>query len=271
MAADFVDLDEDGNTAEKTPFDLERRPRRFDDPNTPDTGAVDPNEQPPVSAIVDMGAFEAPNCTTATAQVCDDRVWCTVESCVSSACGNDCVPRPYGDVDIRDGAEIVNMDDLLTILSAFSSTYTNCAGGVRSGCDLSGNAPCFCTPNGIINADDILAVFAAFSGNYHGCDHCCGWPGDQPLMGGESESTEALGHIGAAQVIVDFLLQSAAQDSGASDINQLLAEYFVLFVLEEYSEDEKAAVLDMAQKAADGADDPLTTDLFAVMVEALAD
>ncbi len=48
---DIADLDNDGDTDEITPLDLDGEGRFFDDPNTPDTGCGS-------SPIVDMGAYE---------------------------------------------------------------------------------------------------------------------------------------------------------------------------------------------------------------------
>ena len=48
---DTSDLDEDGDTKEPIPFDLDGNPRFVDDPDTKDTGNGDP-------PIVDMGAYE---------------------------------------------------------------------------------------------------------------------------------------------------------------------------------------------------------------------
>jgi hypothetical protein len=48
---DLADLDDDGDTGEYTPFDLDGGGRFFDDPNTPDTGCGCP-------PLVDMGAYE---------------------------------------------------------------------------------------------------------------------------------------------------------------------------------------------------------------------
>jgi len=49
-------LDEDGDTEEPIPFDLEGNPRFVDDPGTDDTGNADPDY--PDLPIVDMGACE---------------------------------------------------------------------------------------------------------------------------------------------------------------------------------------------------------------------
>ena len=48
---DFADLDDDGDTTEITPLDLDGEGRFFDDPDTDDTGYGCP-------PIVDMGAYE---------------------------------------------------------------------------------------------------------------------------------------------------------------------------------------------------------------------
>ena len=51
VPADEFDLDEDGDTDEPVPYDLDGDPRFVDDPDTDDTGLGDP-------PIVDMGAYE---------------------------------------------------------------------------------------------------------------------------------------------------------------------------------------------------------------------
>ncbi|MGB2985568.1 MAG: right-handed parallel beta-helix repeat-containing protein, partial [Phycisphaerae bacterium] len=51
VPADTGDLDNDGDTDEPTPYDLDGMPRFVDDPDTPDTGV-------PGSPVVDMGAYE---------------------------------------------------------------------------------------------------------------------------------------------------------------------------------------------------------------------
>ena len=56
MPADTADLDNDGDTAERTPFDLAGDPRFVDDPDTPDTGVA--ADLPDYPEIVDMGAYE---------------------------------------------------------------------------------------------------------------------------------------------------------------------------------------------------------------------
>ena len=56
VSGDMFDLDEDGDTDEPIPFDLDGNPRFADDPDTDDTGNPDPDY--PDLPIVDMGAYE---------------------------------------------------------------------------------------------------------------------------------------------------------------------------------------------------------------------
>jgi len=51
VPADVADLDEDGDTEEITPLDLDGEGRFFDDPDTPDSGCG-------IAPIVDMGAYQ---------------------------------------------------------------------------------------------------------------------------------------------------------------------------------------------------------------------
>ncbi len=53
VSPDTADLDNDGDTAEPIPFDLDGNPRFVDDPDTPDTGNPDG-----INPLVDMGAYE---------------------------------------------------------------------------------------------------------------------------------------------------------------------------------------------------------------------
>lgn len=58
VPADTADLDDDSNTSERTPLDLDGNPRFFDDPATIDTGQADFPDYPD---IVDLGAYEGPD------------------------------------------------------------------------------------------------------------------------------------------------------------------------------------------------------------------
>jgi hypothetical protein len=55
VPGDAADLDGDGDTGERMPYDLDGQPRFLDDPLTADTGVPDPPDYPDV---VDMGAYE---------------------------------------------------------------------------------------------------------------------------------------------------------------------------------------------------------------------
>ncbi|HOW72081.1 MAG TPA: right-handed parallel beta-helix repeat-containing protein [Phycisphaerae bacterium] len=55
VPADTFDLDGDGDTSERTPFDLDGHPRFLNDPDTADTGVPYPPNYP---YVVDMGAYE---------------------------------------------------------------------------------------------------------------------------------------------------------------------------------------------------------------------
>ena len=55
VPADGTDLDGDGDTVERIPFDLRGKRRFVDHPSTADTGIADP---PTYTAVVDMGALE---------------------------------------------------------------------------------------------------------------------------------------------------------------------------------------------------------------------
>ncbi|MCH7475854.1 MAG: hypothetical protein IIA27_14445, partial [Gemmatimonadetes bacterium] len=52
---DVVDIDHDGDTTERTPLDLDPKPRFMNDPASPELGVADP---PDYLDIVDMGAYE---------------------------------------------------------------------------------------------------------------------------------------------------------------------------------------------------------------------
>ncbi len=55
VPADIADLDQDGDTGERTPLDFDLQPRFVDDSQTQDTGIADPPDCP---EVVDMGAYE---------------------------------------------------------------------------------------------------------------------------------------------------------------------------------------------------------------------
>ena len=58
---DTVDLDGDEDTGERTPIDLDAKPRFLDDPDSADLGVEDPGP-PEITEMVDMGAYEFNPC-----------------------------------------------------------------------------------------------------------------------------------------------------------------------------------------------------------------
>jgi hypothetical protein len=106
VPADALDLDEDGDAAERIPIDRAGGARFADDPDTPDTGCG-------VPVIVDMGAYEFPG------EVVEDIV--------------------IGDVD---GDGDVDVADLLALLAAWGPCESDCcladldASGVIDTADL---------------------------------------------------------------------------------------------------------------------------------------
>ncbi|MCH8853861.1 MAG: hypothetical protein IID41_14590 [Planctomycetes bacterium] len=83
---DSADLDDDGDTDEAIPFDLDGNPRFVDDPNTDDTGFGDP-------PIVDMGVFEFQGGCADEAD-CEDDNACTIDECIDALCVNTPIDVP---------------------------------------------------------------------------------------------------------------------------------------------------------------------------------
>ncbi len=73
VSVDEFDLEDDGNTSEPLPFDLDGLPRFKDDPLSSDTGVGPP-------PFVDMGAYEYQRGCLKNVD-CDDGVSCTVDTC----------------------------------------------------------------------------------------------------------------------------------------------------------------------------------------------
>ena len=99
LPADSLDLDEDGDTAERLPLDLDGNPRFADDADTEDTGCGAP-------VVVDMGAYEFQ--------------------------GDAWHPMLIGDID---GNGAVNTTDLLVLLAAWGEYEDDC---VLADLDFSG-------------------------------------------------------------------------------------------------------------------------------------
>lgn len=111
VSADTFDFDNDGNTTEPIPFDLDVRWRFRDDPLTSDTGAGNP-------PVVDIGAFEfQPPCESDNE--CANGLFCDgIERCIDSNCeagADPCVGRVCDEVsntcvDCRSSADCTDGD-----------------------------------------------------------------------------------------------------------------------------------------------------------------
>jgi uncharacterized protein (DUF362 family) len=127
VPADTTDLDNDGNTTERTPVDLDNHSRFLDDPATIDSGVSDP---PDYNDVVDMGAYEFAVDTT----------------CWEAA---ECAGQPSGDATC-DGN--VNLADLF----ALKANFGKCAPWTPSECCAD------FTQDGCINLADLFALKAGF-------------------------------------------------------------------------------------------------------------
>lgn len=131
----------------------------------PGSQPIDPNTQcddgNPCTDDLCAGASGCMNVNNSN--TCDDNDSCTInDACTSGVCAGT-PPRPWGDITPADcdpvvsGCNVVNIDDILCVLSSFAGNYT-CAGGLANA-DI---VPC--AGNGVINLDDILGVLNAFTG-----------------------------------------------------------------------------------------------------------
>ena len=129
VPADELDLDEDGDTTEPTPFDLDGNPRFKDDPTTPDTGVGTP-------PIVDMGAHEYQRGCLANPD-CDNLNPCDgVETCVNNVCEPG-TPITCDDAQPCNGAEVCNISgDCDTVFDADCNNNST-----EDECDIIGGSP----------------------------------------------------------------------------------------------------------------------------------
>ncbi|MHC4991504.1 MAG: right-handed parallel beta-helix repeat-containing protein [Planctomycetota bacterium] len=108
VPADDQDLDDDTDTTEPTPYDLDGNRRFVDDPATPDTGVPGPN-----GVVVDMGAYEYQACPADTdgsgAVDTDDLINVIFDW------GTDGTEHG-GDID---GSGLVDVDDLTLVILAW--------------------------------------------------------------------------------------------------------------------------------------------------------
>lgn len=124
LPADVADLDDDGNTTEPLPLDLDGNPRAADDPGAPGTGTGG-------CPIVDMGAFERPGgaigcCAadvTGPAGVPDDNVDALDYLLLIAQWGSPCTGSCEADITGPAGAPDGNVDalDYLMLIAQWSS------------------------------------------------------------------------------------------------------------------------------------------------------
>jgi len=133
------------------------------------------------------GLFEVGTCTLL--ENCADGDMCTVDSCSGGTCSNVPISSlPYGDILYTGEGSVVDVDDILCELDAFSGVFS--AVCPRERADLwpcvvqacNNDADCLTVGDGIpcvegrchlYDVDDILAVLDAFSGVFNGCDDPC--------------------------------------------------------------------------------------------------
>jgi|GEM_PF-3121115 len=143
---DTYDLDDDDDTTERTPLDLDGLPRFVDDPDTIDSGVDDLPEYP---EVVDMGAYEYfPDCNeSGTPDVCD--LGCTAlrDTCSLLA---DCGQSPdCNDNDIPDECELLGNDCNNNDIP--DECEPDCQpNGIPDGCDVALGDP---DGNGLVSDD----------------------------------------------------------------------------------------------------------------------
>ncbi|MCA9242753.1 MAG: hypothetical protein KDA32_02270 [Phycisphaerales bacterium] len=136
VPADTLDLDQDGDVVEPTPFDLAGAPRFVDDPNTADTGVG-------ACAIVDMGAFEF-QAVGGEADTDFDGICDSVDACAGGAGSGD-----------TDASGVIDLADF--------EAMTPCLTGPDAG--LGGGCECFDFDG---DTDNDMRDFAQFQLSFSG-------------------------------------------------------------------------------------------------------
>lgn len=169
--ADMTDVDEDGDTLERTPLDLNGSLRFVDTLPVGGTGVADPPAYP---EIVDMGAYELfQDCNgNGIADVCD--IDCYTSNCLGNplGCGGEADCQENG---IPDSCDIA------------SGQSTDCNGNaVPDECDLAAGTSVDCNENGVLDECDILGRASADCNSNGVPDEC-------DTAGGASEDVDGDG------------------------------------------------------------------------------
>jgi parallel beta-helix repeat protein len=188
VPADRADLDDDGDTSERTPLDLDRLPRFVDDPSTPDTGFPAPPNNP---QVVDMGAYEfTRDCNQNNLlDACDLDCGAAGGPCDLPGCGQGADCNDNGRLDSCDIANGTSQDvdgngipdECTTPCALLGDLDGNTLVNGRDiqgfvACALGGGSNCGCgdfTGNGQTDSQDITSFVAALLGSIP-----CSLPGD---------------------------------------------------------------------------------------------
>ncbi len=186
VPADLADLDSDGNTAERTPIDLNESSRFIDALGAPDLGVPDP---PDYVRITDMGAYELQMCDTV--EDCCDLVPDGIrdDACLWCTCNGNCESTPLtlsadmgGPIGECTPDGFCNLADALHALTCFSNTSSCDSLNVDAGGPLGD-----CAPDGFCNLADALHALTCFAGT----NPCTCGPSPQapfqPFFAGEAE------------------------------------------------------------------------------------
>lgn len=139
LPLDTFDLDGDGNVNERIPLDVQRVPRFFDEPNTPNTG-------PFGSMMVDRGAYE--NVYDCNGNGIADAV--ETGTGLAQDCDGDSVPdecEPWFDCNAN------GVRDICDISNGFDADCNR--NQIPDACELLTGAALDCNRNGIIDSCDI--------------------------------------------------------------------------------------------------------------------
>ncbi len=164
LPADEFDLDDDGDTSEPIPFDLDGLARFLDDPAMPDTG----NGTAP---IVDMGAFEkSDDCNLNGVPDVVDLLDGTSADCNENAAPDECDIAGGGSTDC-------NANNVPDDCEIADGNATDCNGNaLPDACDLAAGTNRDCNGNTTLDDCDIAAGTSADTDGNGVPDECQGQP-----------------------------------------------------------------------------------------------